>query len=151
MHIRQDEAHWCSVLVDAIRSLDAVPTRATGAFYEKAMAIDDLAARMAFLNRCQRWVVRKLQTLLPTLADPDIHQALSLMLVAHENNIGDVDARCAMEDRAACSGSRTKTGVSRNCGERGAKGRRLSEFWNSSARFGGGCEMVQGWLWPIAS
>ncbi|QVN20450.1 2-nitropropane dioxygenase [Burkholderia pyrrocinia] len=91
--IRQDEAHWCSVLVDAIRSLDAVPTRATGAFYEKAMAIDDLAARMAFLNRGQRWVVRKLQTLLPTLAEPDIHHALSLMLVAHEKNIGAVDAR----------------------------------------------------------
>ncbi|HIH2642144.1 TPA: DUF6306 domain-containing protein, partial [Burkholderia cenocepacia] len=91
--IRQDEAHWCSVLVDAIRSLDAVPTRATGAFYEKAMAIDDLAERMAFLNRGQRWVVRKLQTLLPTLADPDIHHALSLMLVAHEKNIGAVDVR----------------------------------------------------------
>jgi len=92
-HIRQDEAHWCSVLVDAIRSLDAVPTRATGAFYEKAMAIDDLAERMAFLNRGQRWVVRKLQTLLPTLADRDMHHALSLMLVAHEKNIGAVDVR----------------------------------------------------------
>ncbi len=91
--IRQDEAHWCSVLVDAIRSLDAVPTRATGAFYEKAMAIDDLTERMAFLNRGQRWVVRKLQALLPTLAEPDIHHALSLMLVAHEKNIGAVDAR----------------------------------------------------------
>ncbi|HDR9506925.1 2-nitropropane dioxygenase [Burkholderia cepacia] len=92
-HIRQDEAHWCGVLVDAIRSLDAVPTRATGAFYEKAMAIDDLAERMAFLNRGQRWVVRKLQTLLPTLADRDMHHALSLMLVAHEKNIGAVDVR----------------------------------------------------------
>ncbi|AOJ90329.1 2-nitropropane dioxygenase [Burkholderia sp. MSMB0856] len=92
-HIRQDEAHWCSVLVDAIRTLGATPTRATGAFHEKAMAIDDLAERMAFLNRGQRWVVRKLQALLPTLADPDIHHALSLMLVAHEKNIGAVDVR----------------------------------------------------------
>ncbi|EMN1927875.1 nitronate monooxygenase [Burkholderia ambifaria] len=93
VHIRQDEAHWCSVLVDAIRTLGATPTRATGSFYEKAMAIDDLAERMAFLNRGQRWVVRKLQALLPTLADPDIHHALSLMLVAHEKNIGAVDVR----------------------------------------------------------
>ena len=92
-HIRQDEAHWCSVLVDAIRTLGATPTRATGSFYEKAMAIDDLAERMAFLNRGQRWVVRKLQALLPTLADPDMHHALSLMLVAHEKNIGSVDVR----------------------------------------------------------
>ncbi|KVA28550.1 2-nitropropane dioxygenase [Burkholderia cepacia] len=92
-HIRQDDTHWCSVLVDAIRSLDAEPTRATGVFYEKAMAIDDLAGRLAFLNRGQRWVVRKLQALLPTLADRDMHHALSLMLVAHEKNIGAVDVR----------------------------------------------------------
>ncbi|KVT50653.1 2-nitropropane dioxygenase [Burkholderia ubonensis] len=91
--IRLDEAHWCSVLVDAIRSLNATPTRKTGAFYEKAMAIDDLAERMAFLNRGQRWVVRKLQALLPTLDDPEIHHALTLMLVSHEKNIGHVDAR----------------------------------------------------------
>ncbi|MBU9399367.1 nitronate monooxygenase [Burkholderia multivorans] len=92
-HIRQDEAHWCSVLVDAIRTLGATPTRATGAFYEKAMAIDDLAERMAFLNRGQRWVVRRLQALLPTLADRDMHEALTQMLVAHEKNIGAVDVR----------------------------------------------------------
>ncbi|KVS43741.1 2-nitropropane dioxygenase [Burkholderia ubonensis] len=91
--IRLDEAHWCSVLVDAIRSLNATPTRKTGAFYEKAMAIDDLSERMAFLNRGQRWVVRKLQALLPTLDNPEIHHALTLMLVSHEKNIGHVDAR----------------------------------------------------------
>ncbi|OJA77942.1 2-nitropropane dioxygenase [Burkholderia ubonensis] len=91
--IRLDEAHWCGVLVDAIRSLNATPTRKTGAFYEKAMAIDDLAERMAFLNRGQRWVVRKLQALLPTLDNPEIHHALTLMLVSHEKNIGHVDAR----------------------------------------------------------
>lgn len=38
--IRHDEAHGCAVLDDAIRSLDATPTHATGALYEKAMAID---------------------------------------------------------------------------------------------------------------
>ncbi|OXH83826.1 2-nitropropane dioxygenase, partial [Burkholderia multivorans] len=74
-------------------TLGATPTRATGAFYEKAMAIDDLAERMAFLNRGQRWVVRKLQALLPTLADRDMHEALTQMLVAHEKNIGAVDVR----------------------------------------------------------
>ncbi|CAG9201952.1 hypothetical protein BVI434_1730017 [Burkholderia vietnamiensis] len=57
------------------------------------MAIDDLGERMAFLNRGQRWVVRRLQALLPTLANPDLHHALSLMLVAHEKNVGAVDMR----------------------------------------------------------
>ncbi|KWH00247.1 2-nitropropane dioxygenase [Burkholderia cepacia] len=91
--IRQDEAHGCAVLVDAIRSLDATPTHATGAFYEQAMAIDGLAERLAFLNRGQRWVVRKLQALLPTLVQPDMHHALTQMLVSHEKNIGAVDVQ----------------------------------------------------------
>jgi hypothetical protein len=96
--IRQDEAHWCAVLVDAIRSLDATPTHATGAFHEKAMAIEDLAERLAFLNRGQRWVVRKLQALLPTLVQPDMHHALTQMLVAHEKNIGAVDVQLRIKD-----------------------------------------------------
>jgi hypothetical protein len=91
--IRQDEAHWCAVLVDVIRSLDATPTHATGAFHEKAMAIEDLPERLALLNRGQRWVVRKLQALLPTLVQPDMHHVLTQMLVSHEKNIGSVDAQ----------------------------------------------------------
>ncbi|XNL44406.1 DUF6306 domain-containing protein [Burkholderia lata] len=102
--IRQDEAHWCAVLVDAIRSLDATPTHATGAFYEKAMAIEDLAERLALLNRGQRWVVRRLQALLPTLAAPDMHHALTQMLVAHEKNIGSVDAQLRIKGGGAGPG-----------------------------------------------
>ncbi|KKL30860.1 2-nitropropane dioxygenase [Burkholderia contaminans FFH2055] len=102
--IRQDEAHWCAVLVDAIRSLDATPTHATGAFYEKAMAIEDLPERLAFLNRGQRWVVRKLQALLPTLAQPDMHHALTQMLVAHEKNIGSVDVQLRIKGGGSESG-----------------------------------------------
>ncbi|KVW82466.1 2-nitropropane dioxygenase [Burkholderia cepacia] len=103
--IRQDEAHGCAVLVEAIRSLGATPTHATGAFHEKAMAIDDLAERLAFLNRGQRWVVRKLQALLPTLAQPDMHHALTQMLVSHEKNIGAVDAQLRIKGGGAESGA----------------------------------------------
>lgn len=52
------------------------------------MASGDLAQRLAFVSRGQRWVVRKMQTMLPTLADRDMHHALSLRLVAHEKNTG---------------------------------------------------------------
>ncbi|MCA8257592.1 DUF6306 domain-containing protein [Burkholderia sp. AU31624] len=103
--IRQDEAHWCAVLVDAIRSLDATPTHATGAFYEKAMAIEDLPERLAFLNCGQRRVVRKLQALLPTLAQPDMHHALTQMLVAHERNIGSIDALLRIKGNSAGPGA----------------------------------------------
>lgn len=89
--IRQDEARWCGVLTKAILSLDATPTRRTGAFYEKAMAIADLPQRMIFLNRGQGWVVRKLQALLPGIRDERIRNDLLAMLASHEENIRRVD------------------------------------------------------------
>jgi nitronate monooxygenase len=89
--IRQDEAHWCDVLTKAIRSLDATPSRRTGTFYEKAMAITDLPQRTAFLNRGQGWVVRKLHALLPGIHDPRIREDLTVMLASHEENIRRVE------------------------------------------------------------
>lgn len=90
--IHLDEVKWCGVLIAAIRALSATPSSRTGAFYEKAMAIPDLRDRMAFLNRGQAWVVRRLQSLLPRIHHPDIEAGLTEMLVAHEANIGRVDA-----------------------------------------------------------
>lgn len=69
------------------------------------MAIDGLPERLAFLNRGQRWVVRKLQALLPTLMQPDMHHALTQMLVAHEKNIGSVDALLRLKGCGPSSGS----------------------------------------------
>ncbi|KVV53729.1 2-nitropropane dioxygenase [Burkholderia cepacia] len=117
--IRQDEAHGCAVLVEAIRLLGATPTHATGALHEKAMAIDDLAERLAFLNRGQRWVVRKLQELLPTFADPEIHHALSLMLVAHEKNIGALEVR--LRETGACG--QVFRRLTTRCGAAGGRNR----------------------------
>ena len=68
------------------------------------MAIDGLPERLAFLNRGQRWVVRKLQALLPTLAQPDMHHALTQMLVAHEKKIGSVDVQLRIKGGDAESG-----------------------------------------------
>lgn len=90
--IQHDEARWCAVLSRAIRTLGGTPSRNTGAFYGKAMAIPDIDARMAFLNRGQQWVVRKLQELLPKIGDDALHADLQAMLEAHERNIARVDA-----------------------------------------------------------
>lgn len=90
--IHLDEVKWCGVLIGAIRALRATPSSRTGAFYDKAMAIPDLRERMAFLNRGQAWVVRRLQSLLPQVDHPDIEAGLAEMLAAHEANIGRVDA-----------------------------------------------------------
>lgn len=93
--IRQDEVKWCGMLIAAIKSLDAKPGSRTGAFHGKAMAIADLPARMAFLNRGQAWVVRKLEALVPRVKEAGIQDDLLAMLVAHRENIGRVEARLA--------------------------------------------------------
>lgn len=91
--IHRDEARWCGVLTRAIHQLRGVPSPKTGAFYDKAMAIPDVPARLAFLNRGQGWVVRKLEALLPTIRDEAIHADLTAMLSSHKRNIGLVTAQ----------------------------------------------------------
>ena len=65
--LQRDEARWCGVLTKSIQHLQGTHSAKTGAFYEKAMAISDVAERLAFLNRGQGWVVRKLEGLLPRI------------------------------------------------------------------------------------
>ncbi|PLC05483.1 2-nitropropane dioxygenase [Variovorax sp. RO1] len=98
--IHRDEVRWCGVLIDAIQSLAATPSTRTGAFYERAMAVPELAARMALLNRGQGWVVRKLQALLPRIGDAHVHGELTAMLVSHQQNIARVDAQQQAADPA---------------------------------------------------
>ena len=47
------------------------------------MAISDMAERLAFLNRGQAWVVRKLEGLLPKVRDDALHADLDAMLKSH--------------------------------------------------------------------
>ncbi|WP_150295483.1 DUF6306 domain-containing protein [Sphingobium estronivorans] len=85
--VRADEAKWCAMLARQIRRLGAVPSRRTGAFYGKAMAIDDPRERTAFLNRGQSWVVHKLEVLMPRVRDEVLHAHLSMMAEKHRTNI----------------------------------------------------------------
>ena len=85
--IEKDEARWCAMLAGHLRMLGQPPSSKLGAFYEKAMAISDLGERIAFLNRDQGWVVRRLRELLPRVRDNSLHTDLSEMLRSHEANI----------------------------------------------------------------
>jgi nitronate monooxygenase len=89
--IHHDEVKWCVLLMRAIRALDSKPGTRTGAFHEKAMAIADLRERMAFLNRGQGWVAKKLRELLPMVDDAQMHAGLTEMLRAHEGNLERVN------------------------------------------------------------
>jgi hypothetical protein len=85
--VRKDEARWCAMLSRQIRRLGGKPSRRTGAFHQKALAIADPLERLAFLNRGQAWVVRKLEALTPRIRDDLLHGELKDMLESHRTNI----------------------------------------------------------------
>lgn len=85
--VHADEARWCAMLSREIRRLDGKPSRKCGAFYGKAMAIADPVERLAFLNRGQIWVVRKLSELMRGVRDDDLHAELRRMAESHRENI----------------------------------------------------------------
>jgi len=89
MHsVLEDEAHWCAMLSKQIARFGVRPSRKTGAFAQKALAISDPLERLVFLNRGQAWVVRKLEQLLPRVRDDALHSDLKEMAERHRANIG---------------------------------------------------------------
>jgi Domain of unknown function (DUF6306) len=85
--IQRDEARWCAMLLRHIKALGGTPSPKVGSFYSKTMAIADLGDRIAFLNRGQGWVARKLREMLPSLRDDGLQADLAEMLRSHEANI----------------------------------------------------------------
>jgi nitronate monooxygenase len=79
------------MLIQAIHTLDMEPSRKTGEFYQKVIAITDIKKRILFVNRGQAWVVRRLEALIPKVGQSDIKKGLEEMLEAHKNNIHKVE------------------------------------------------------------
>lgn len=98
--VRADEAHWCAMLRGQIERLGGTPSRRTGAFREKALAIGDPVERLRFLNRGQTWVARRLEALLPRLDDAALRRDLDEMRASHHINIART------EDVIAADGAR---------------------------------------------
>lgn len=86
----KDEARYTALLRRLIERLGGHPSGATGGFFEKARAVDGAEERLAFLNRGQGWVARKLKEALPRITDSEVYEALSEMHRTHLDNI----ARC---------------------------------------------------------
>jgi nitronate monooxygenase len=85
--IQKDESRWCAMLLKWIGHLDGQPSSKVGAFYEKCLVITDLKERIAFINRGQGWVVKKLREMLPKVRDDAMHADFKAMLESHEENI----------------------------------------------------------------
>jgi hypothetical protein len=98
--IQADEVKWARALFDALVELKAQPSDKVGDFYEKALAVADFQDRLAFTNRGQGWVVRKLQALLPRIEDESLHAVLTSMLDAHVANIASANDALARRGHA---------------------------------------------------
>jgi hypothetical protein len=98
--IQRDEVHWCKMLMGALQELGATPSKAVGGFYDQATAIPDVVARLAFVNRGQAWVVRRLKTLLPKVRADGLHADLLAMLAAHDHNITQAESTLARLPKA---------------------------------------------------
>jgi Domain of unknown function (DUF6306) len=94
--IEHDGMRWCAMLTRQLGARGVEPSQSVGAFFEKAMAVADLPARIIFLNRGQGSVVRKLRELLPRVRDEGLRRHLAEMLAemlqAHEANIARANA-----------------------------------------------------------
>jgi len=89
--VHADEAHSCALLSKAIQRLGGEPSRLTGAFLERALRVEGLRERLAFLNRGQGWVIRRVEATIPRISDPEISAALAEMLEIHIRNVAACD------------------------------------------------------------
>jgi len=84
--VLKGEGDSCLHLLNCLKHLGLEPNRETGAFYAKAMAIESLDERLAFVDKGQQWVIRKLREFLPGCEDALIRHELEQMLQIHEVN-----------------------------------------------------------------
>ena len=100
--LQQDEANNCAKLMDSIRSLGNVPSSAVGEFFGKALAVQGRVPRLAFLNRGQGWVARKITEALPRIPLGPVRKILHEMRESHIENIEACDSLLiALDDTAA--------------------------------------------------
>jgi nitronate monooxygenase len=86
--IQNAEAHNCLVLLELLRDAEIQPSRATGDFYRKGLAIRGWPERLEFLNRGQVWVARRIAEALPRISTQIGKGALQAMCDSHWINIG---------------------------------------------------------------
>lgn len=99
--IRDDEAWSCAGLVACLKRLGHEPTRAKGNFAEKVLALPTLPERLRLLNRGQRWVMERIDGLLPKELHDDSRAFLTEMRDVHVRNIARCDELLVTLDRVA--------------------------------------------------
>ncbi|MCC7274845.1 MAG: hypothetical protein IT561_19405 [Alphaproteobacteria bacterium] len=94
----REASRWCATLVRHVQAPDEAPSPRTGTLHAEAMAIADLARRLAFLERRQASAVRTLRAMLPRVRDDRLHADLARMLRGPEAEISAGGGRRGVRD-----------------------------------------------------
>jgi hypothetical protein len=97
--IEADEAFSCAVLERAVRAAGGEPSRATGDFAAKVLALDTLVDRLKLLSRGQMWVVKRLDAVADEVTDPEQRKELAEMRREHVDNVAWCDEQAAELER----------------------------------------------------
>jgi nitronate monooxygenase len=93
--VGHDEGYYAGELAAQVRRLGGTASNKTGDFVEKVRGVADFKAKLELLNRGQRWVIRKIEELLPSLTDELLRAFLRVMADGHEVNIAALDKAIA--------------------------------------------------------
>jgi nitronate monooxygenase len=89
--VAHDEGYYAGELAAHVRRLGGRASNQTGDFVDKVRAVGDFRGKLELLNRGQRWVIRKIEESLATIADPELKAFLTVMAKGHHLNIGAVE------------------------------------------------------------
>src|SRR5580704_16817928 len=89
--VGHDEGYYAGELAAHVRRLGGSASNQTGDFVEKVRAVNDFKAKLELLNSGQRWVIRKIDEAVPSIADEPLRAFLRVMEMGHEVNLGALD------------------------------------------------------------
>ena len=92
--VQADEAHNCSMIGEMLKRSGTPYSHATGAFYDKAIAVREPRERIAFLVKGLRWAVREFEAALPRITRGDVHSVIDGMRKRHLRSIAACEELC---------------------------------------------------------
>jgi nitronate monooxygenase len=84
--VQADEAHNCALIGKLLEKAGVPYSHATGAFYDKALAVKAPNERVAFLVRGLKWAVKRFEAALPSL-DAEAQAVFTRMRDSHLRSI----------------------------------------------------------------
>jgi hypothetical protein len=85
--VQRDQACNCAQLTRIVRRLGGAPSMAVGSLRDKVLALDRLEDRLELMNRGQAWIARRLDHIVPRVADAGIRAELGEIRDTHRANI----------------------------------------------------------------